>query len=190
MKPLLRGVLLLAVVMIFPDILPAQTDYAIGKGSFTLGGEASLSSYGGDRYGENERLRAVRFNPDVMYFLVSHLAVGGSFSISSSSWGDNSSSTFGIGPAVGVWFGRPNSSLFPFVMANIFFRESQSDRYSYSMTSYQASAGIDLMLAKNIALTTKISYAVESHSSESGDFVTDDNANEFTLGVGFRAFVF
>ncbi len=75
-------------------------------------------------------------------------------------------------------------------MANIFFRETQSDDYAHSVTRYQASAGIDLMLAKNIALATKISYAVESQSSKSGDFEADDNTNEFTLGVGFRAFAF
>ena len=189
MKSQHRGILVFAIVLSIPTVVLAQAEYAIDKGSFTVGGEASLSSYGGERYGDG-RARSIRLAPDVMYFLVPHLAVGGSFSLSSSSRGEYSSTTLGVGPAVGVWFGKPDSRLFPFVLANIFLRENQSDSYSATMTSYQASAGVDLMLAKNIAFTTKLSYAFESHSSEYADNVMDENTNQFVFGVGFRAFAY
>ena len=189
MKSLHRGVLIFAVVMSFPNVALAQAEYAIDMGSFTLGGEASLSSYGGELYGD-ERTRTIRIAPDVMYFVVPHLAVGGALALTSTSRGGSSSTTFGIGPAVGVWFGKPDDRLFPFVLANIILREHQYDVYSSTMTTYQVSAGIDLMLAKNIALMTKLSYLREFYSSEYDENVRNESGNQIVFGVGFRAFAY
>ena len=184
-----RGVLIFAVVMSIPAVVSAQAAYAIDKGSITRGGEASLSSDGDERY-EEGRTTVIRISPDVMYFVVPHLAVGGSLGLSSSSHGGNASTTLSVGPAVGVWFGKPDDRLFPFVTVNLWLAESQSGGYATTRTRYQGSAGVDLMLARNVALTTELSYLLESYSYDYDESAESYSGNQIVFGVGFRAFVF
>lgn len=187
-RPLV-GILAFAQAMSFPVVVSAQAAYAIDKGSFSVGGEASLSSYSDDRQ-EDGRRTYVRLSPDAMYFVARHVAVGGSFGLISSSGGGFSSTTLSVGPAVGVWFGKADSRLFPFVAIDLWLAESQSGGYATTRTRYQGSAGVDLMLAKNVALTTEFSYTLESHTYEVYEHTEEYNGNRIVFGLGFRAFLF
>jgi len=108
--------ILCLAVGLYPVTTQAQ-DYATDKGSFLIGGTASLSSSGSDF--EDGRTTALLLRPSAQYFVIPGLAIGGTVGWAYASFDESSLSTLSVGPRLSYFFGRSEQKIYPFVSASV-----------------------------------------------------------------------
>ena len=190
-----------AVVVSVCPAASAQTGYAIDSGSFIVGGGIRFTSFGGDD--NQERITLVAVNPIVQYFVVPHLALGGAFDVRHVSGSElenrASTSTIGIGPRVGYYFGHSGWRVYPFVAGTVFVSRFIINELSVpqlgtldppdrTIVDLQPSGGAAFMISKNVAITGEVFYRLNFTEFEGESERVD--ANEFGLRFGVAAFVY
>ncbi len=183
-----RLALLAGLLAALPAAAAAQS-YPTDRGSLLLGGGAGFSSSGSSVDGEEQGNRStyLSLSPNVQYFVVPGLAVGGSLSVSRQSNGDASITSYGIGPEVSYYFGKGERSLYPFVSAGVrYFRNNGSDDFSTSSLGYGASTGAVFMFNRSVGLRTSLYYNANQFEVED----TEIDNDQFGVGIGFTAFTF
>ena len=189
------------LLLVLPEATQAQT-YAVDQGSWIVGGNASLTSQGGD---DADRTTSVLLNPSAQFFVLPGLAVGGTLSLSYTSDDLFSITSLGIGSAVSYYFGRGERTVYPFVSASVSISDvslkSDGDAGSSTIdltttgTTFDLSGGVALMVAKNVGLTGEIFY-LQQNIRETGDegsetlFGNGLDIDMFGLRLGIAAFVF
>jgi hypothetical protein len=178
----------------------AQTDYAIDSGSFIVG--CSVSSRASAETMEDRGL-LVSVNPILQYFVAPHLALGGAFDVRHVSGSDlenrAATSTVGIGPRVGYYFGDSGWRVYPFLGGTVFVSRfiihEQSvpqlgtlDPPDRTIVDIQPSGGAAFMIAKNVAITGEVFYRLNFTEFEGESDAVD--SNEFGLRFGVAAFVY
>jgi hypothetical protein len=178
--------LILALSLFMPIRTFAQKAYAVDKGSMLVGGSAGFTSIGGDAIDEDgDRVSVFVINPDLLFFVSPHVALGGAVSVVSVSFGGESNTTFGIGPTVGYYFGNENSKTYPFIKGRFIYTNDADD---FSETDFQFEGGAAFMIAKNVALTGSAFYLIQSFKPEGAD--ESISGNTFGIQFGIEAFVF
>ena len=181
---------------LYPAAAQAQ-DYATDKGSFLIGGAASLSSSGNDF--EGGRSTTLSIAPSAQYFVIPGLAVGGTIGWAYASYEDFSFSTLNVGPRLSYYFGRSAQNIYPFVSAAVGYLRSSSDSGAFDQTAsgtqFDVSGGATFMIARNVGLTGELFYTQRSEETDTdvgllGDITTAFGSDSFGLRFGISAFVF
>ena len=177
MKTLL--LLLLTGFILMPGSAFAQASYPVDRGSFIVAGSAALiSSSVVSLDDDNERTTSVTINPDVKYFVVPNLALGGSAGFFFSSFSGVSNASVLLGPSLSYYFGGPSRKLYPFVSGSVRFDvEEVTDS-----AALLVEGGGAYMVARNVALTGTVFF--------SGRFENLGDQNASGLRFGIKAFVF
>lgn len=181
---------------LYPATTQAQ-GYATDRGSFLIGGTASLSSSGNDF--EDGRTTALLISPSAQYFVIPGLAIGGTVGWAYASFDESSVSSLSVGPRLSYFFGTSAQNIYPFVSASVGYLRSSFDSDAVDRTStgtqFDVSAGAALMIAKNVGLTGELFYTKWSEETDNGtillgDIITALGTDSFGLRFGVSAFVF
>lgn len=167
----------------------AAQDWALGRGSIAVGGSASFTSTGGEVNGNesDDRLTTIALAPSLQFFLTERFSFGGSLSFAYASEGDDSITTWGIGPAATYYFGEHGRSTHPYLGAGVdFSRQSDDSSEDRDRTGFRGAAGLLFLLSEAIGIHAELFY--RSTSSEAGN--VDIDTNTVGLAVGFSAFLF
>jgi hypothetical protein len=189
------GLLAAAGLLVAAAPAAAQSpSHAAGRGSILVGGSGSFSSLKLD--GETNRSTRVTLRPSALYFVVPHVAVGGSL-IFDRLWNDGTHSTaIGVGPSIGYFAGGPEARVLPFVRASGLLQRSTGggDGFPGVTTSnigFTASAGGVFLMSRHVGLSVAAYYSdLSSSTSVEGQGDIDSGANEFGVELGIEAFLF
>lgn len=174
------NLILLVLLLLSPIPLLAQKSYAIDKSSIIIGGSAGFSNTGG---GGDDRFTQITARPDLSFFVVPNLAIGGNAMYSRFSASGFSSTFLGIGPKVAYYFGDLKSKSYPFLSSSFFYGK-QLDFSSH--ISLQFSGGIAFMVAKNVAITGQAFFLLINEIRDG----PDESGNRFGIEIGISTFVF
>jgi outer membrane protein W len=184
----------LALLLILPIAALAQ-NFAVDKGSILIDGSAGFSSSGGDLNEVNgEKSTEIMVNPFIGYFIVPNLGVGLEGIFAKESQGDYSVSAFGVGPRVAYFLGNASSKTFPFLGAGVFLVKGKAETGDPGVTAEETqfnisvSAGITAMVAKNVGITGKVYYTLESNKPKDADEAIKGNIIGVALGIS--SFIF
>lgn len=167
----------------------AQRKFAVDRGVILLDGQISFSNYG-DEDSDN-RTTNITINPMFGYFVIRHLVIGIELLESSTVQGDYSSNDIGVGPMVAFYFGRQKSRVFPFISTSLMMVFGSTDsgnsyyetKYTDSQFDINFAGGVTFMVAKNVGITGKGYFNLNSYKAEPDDEATTGNAFGFSIGV-------
>lgn len=177
---------LLLLLFISTSIL-AQSP--LRKGTYTVGGNISFSSYSED--GNSGSTSFFSFAPNLGYFFADNFYTGLSLQYAhySASSGDFSNSFYGIGPAIRYYFSENN--LKPFMGINYTYSkmtESNSDDEN-SQSDFTISGGINFFITNYFAMEGKISYGFLSRSYSSKEYSNNNKSKLINIGIGANYFI-
>lgn len=155
-----------------------------------MDGTVSVTSQGGELY-ENtagDRVNTVLLNPSVLYFVAPGVALGGELYVENASQGDVSVTTIGVGPTIAYFFGDSDSSVYPFVGANVVYSSLSTDGFDASGFGFGLAGGADFMLTESVAITAQLDYSIENLSVDQANEAFSGNTLRLMLGVA--AFLF
>jgi len=185
----------LAALAATPALATAQD--ATSHGSIIIGGSAGFTSSKSETGNTTSpSTTSIFIRPNVLYFVIDGLAVGGDLSYSHRSSNGQSSASYGVGPAARYFFGSRERMWYPFVGASVGFGHDTSDNASDSDSSlWQVGGGMLFLLSRSVGLTTELFYSTLHRSRDlpvgpgPGTSVDVDD-HTFGLAVGIAAFVF
>jgi len=185
----MRKLLMVFALVALPATASAQ-EYPVDRGSMVLGGSVSWTSSGGDLYenSDGDRLNSLLLNPEVMYFVMPGLAIGGELYVERASQGDFDATTIAVGPQISYYFGGPTSSVYPFLSAMVGYADMSSDAFDASGLAFGFTGGAAFMLSRSVALTAGATYQLQNLSVDQLDESVDSNA--FALQLGVQAFLY
>lgn len=181
-----RFVIAAALVIAASDV--SAQDHALDRGSFQVGGSASVVSSGSD--GNDDRTTTITLDPVVRYFVIPRLALGVDLTFSHTDVGEATFRTLGIGPGATYYFGGPGARVHTYLSGSALltrteldFLDAASDGSGHAL---RGAAGIMTPLSSAVGLTTELFYRDESLE------VDDDSADEnaWGLAIGIAAFIF
>ena len=159
----------------------AQAGFPVQRGSVSLGGTAGLSS---QSTGGDDRITVLALAPSALYFVADGLGIGGTVSYQGVHDGDEWGHFLGLGPRVAYYLGGPESRVYPYAQAGLFYTTSDQDIQSLGG---DVAAGALVMLSRAVGLNAEAYY--ETQSVSFGGF-QDQDRNAFGLRAGITAFVY
>ena len=146
------------------------------KGAWLIGGNFNLNT--------NDNSTSLGINPNAGYFVANNFAVGGKLMLEYDKFGENKSTTFGIGPFARYYFGR--TSVKPFVDGELNFLSQKLKVASTTNTengvNYFLGLGIALFLNQNVALEVLAGYDHTKVKDRDGD-------GGFAMRAGFQVYL-
>ena len=166
--------------------------YAVDKGAVTVGGEISFASAGGDLNEVNgEKATLMLLNPSLGYFFMPNVCIGGELLYASTSQGDSKVTGLGGGPFAAFYIGDEYSRMYPFIGASLMLVSGQTENGEVTLEESQMDikfcVGATMMAAKNVGLTGKVYYLMESYKPEGAD--ESISGNQIGLSMGVSAFL-
>lgn len=182
---------LASVVLLLPILASplAGQSYAVDRGSLRIGGNASFSSTGTSVNGtdEDDRLTQLAIAPQIEFFVVPGLALGGELVLSRLSDGDDSFTAYGLGPAITYFFGSGPRSVWPFIGGSLQFQWASSDGDDDpSIRGYRGEAGALFMASDAVGFDAAFYYQFLERESD----LVDVESDSFGLAIGVSAFIF
>ena len=180
-----RSATLAAILAAVPLAAGAQAP-ALEKGSYALGGSAGFNI---ESSGSGDNALTIAAIPRVEYFLVDGLALGGHVGVSRFARGDDSSTSFHLGPIVSYYFvqdGRAHPfvrALASYVHSNFSFSVGDGSSDSLALTG---AVGLLYMLSDAVGVDAQL--FVRRRSLESS-FGAEAEATQGGMEIGFSAFV-
>lgn len=189
------GLLTLAGLLLATMPAAAQeASYAAGRGSVLVGGSGSFSSMKVD--GRDDRITRVTLRPSALFFVVPHVAVGGSL-VFDRLWNiGTDATTVGIGPSIGYFAGGPEARVLPFARASALLQRSTGGAdvgpdYTTNNLGFSISAGGVFLLSRHVGLSAAAYFSdLSSSTSSDGQEDVESGANEFGIELGIEAFLF
>lgn len=186
---------LLFVALLFGSISLNAQNFAT-KGTLEFGGSVGFSSTTFVNNGESSEnsLSAFSIEPYIGYFIINSFELGIIPTFSTSSYGDNSETDFGIYFAPS-WNFDLKSNVYPFVEGRIGYNtasyddgNSETDESSYSGLAWGLRGGIKLQVGNSALVNLSLSYDQMTLNPE--DWEGDRNgANNFGVNAGFTIFI-
>lgn len=170
----------LAFSLCLTAALQAQ-EHATDRGSYILGGAAGFTSH---RIGDT-RSSYLYLNPNVQYFVRPGFAIGGTASLSRSSYKDESITAYGAGPQVSYYPGSQDQELRPYVSARAVI--SDMSRADHGIATYGGNVGLLYLITRSVGLDASLFY---NRTSDLGGRGPRGGADVLGLAVGFSAFAF
>ena len=96
----------LCLVVLLLPVIAYAAEFEVDKGAVAIGGSATFASFGGDLYkdAEDNTITYFSIEPEVLYFVIPGLGIGGTIGFESWSQGDISDTELGLGPVVQYYF--------------------------------------------------------------------------------------
>ncbi len=179
----------LALFILFSVSFVVQSAFAespTDRGSYILSGSAGYSH---DEYDEGDTVNSYHLSPRVLYFITNNVAVGGSLRYSRSESDSVDSTSYGIEPSARVYWGGTQVNPFLSLTYEYMFTKHDYDNFDDDEITYNAfeiGAGVDLFIAKNVAIEPFAAYRFADYDSDRWD----DNSHSLFLGIGITAFIF
>lgn len=183
----MKKVMLVLSLVFISNIILAQS--AISKGSFTVGGNISLSSQSFENNSNN--ITVLSFNPKVGYFFFDNFYTAISVNYFSQSMGDFSNKQFGIGPSFRYYFDL--DKIKPFVGLSYLYNEFTSSNFDYKNSTREIvlTGGMNIFVTNNFALETSINYSFIKYNLPSGFYLNDSGkSNLFQIAIGVNYFIY
>jgi hypothetical protein len=179
--------------VIAPGLAHAQ-GYAVDKGSVNVGGTASFTSSKATTADVAQpRLTTLGLAPHLLFFLAPGIAVGGEASLGRTSSDGNSTTQYGLGPAIEYYFGHEERNWYPFVGASVRFSHVSGDgQLGSDFRDLRASAGLLFLLSPSVGVNSEL-YLSRTHTTFESPATLeelDSNTTAFGLAIGISAFVF
>lgn len=175
---------LVATVLFTAVLLPAAgaaQPAALSGGSVLLSGQASFDV---ERTSDSdESVTTFLLLPSVQYFVSPGLAVGGALQLAHFSFGGDSSTSYGIGPAISYYFVQ-GRDLHPFVRLSGQIARSTSDEASDTDVGVRGAAGVLFLLTESVGVDTALYYDRVEYGGD------DYHVTNVGVAVGVSAFVF
>ena len=177
------------LLFIFSNNVNAESP--IDKGVYSLSGSISFSQLKID--GEEEEINTFTLYPELVYFVFPNFAIGSSILYSRSTWGDLTSTAYGIGPIARYYLGK--EKIYPFILLEYLFIKSEMEGGSvpvkYDRNDITLGFGIDYFLSKNVALEPIFRYVLRKidYDTTSTSY-TDSDEQEILIGIGINVFIF
>lgn len=180
------------LAMLLPACLLGQS-YAVDRGVIMADGVVSFSSAGGDLYenSDGDKQTAFLLNPTVGYFCMPNLVGGLELLFASNTQGDHKTTATGLGPKLAYYIGDSSSDLFPFIGASLMWVKGKHENsldWEETKMNIHLSAGATKMIAKNVGITAKVVYSMDSYKPEDADEAV--KGNKITIGIGISTFIF
>lgn len=191
--------LIIALLLLVPSLILAQNP--VGKGTYTIGGTISFSRTSESGFielkndGFESKLKRSNSNdiftiaPKMGYFFIDNVYTGMSLQYTYQSGDNNSSSTYGIGPAVRYYFNISQVKPFLGLEYTYQFSSFENDTDEDTQKSFTISGGIDYFITNYFALEASLNYSMSDYKSENSDFSTDFETKTFVLGIGAMYFI-
>ena len=122
--------------------------YATGRGSLIVGGTAGLTTFRDQE--PSVRNYSLHFSPRFQYFVSPGLGLGASVGLFHMRQGEDSSSSWGLGPEISYFFGEGERTLLPYVSA--------LGSFSGGEVNLGGAAGAIYMLTSSVGLDTSLFY--------------------------------
>jgi hypothetical protein len=185
-----------AVLLAFaiaPGLLQAQ-GYAVDKGSVNVGGTASFVSSKADVADVSQpRITTLSLAPHLLFFVAPGLAVGGEAMFGRVSSDGNSTTQYGIGPAINYYFGHEDRNWYPFVGASARVSHLNGNgNLGSDFRDLRASAGLLFLLSRSVGINSEF-YLSRTHTTFESPVTLeelDSNTSAFGLAIGISAFIF
>jgi hypothetical protein len=163
----------------------AQTP-ALARGSILLDGSAgfTVTDAGGD-----DNFTTFSLAPSALFFLSDGLALGGSVNLTISSVGDNTSTSYGIGPALSYYFVQ-DGSMHPFVEGSVRYARSSTEvagqDLDFDEFGFRLGAGLLFLLSDAVGVDAGLFF----DRTEGDNGLLEQTLTTFGLAIGVSAFVF
>ena len=199
---------LVAFALLLPVAAQAQS-YPVDRGSWIVGGGASLTSQGSDD--DEDRTTSASISPRAQYFALPGLALGTSVSLGYTSRENSSTTHIGVGPTVSYYFGRDARTIYPFVSAGFSISQITAEfdapepdfelppdilpsldfEETTTSTTWDLSGGVVVMIAKNVGLTGSAFYQKINIDNDDNDPIFRNlDTDVFGLRFGVQVFAF
>jgi hypothetical protein len=168
----MKQIYVFALVMFFAFGAMAQTE----RGNWLIGGGFNINTVSNST--------TIGLNPTAGYFVVNNFAVGATVMLEYDKFGENKSTTFGIGPLARYYFGKSNAR--PFLNGELNFL-SQKFKFptgtnTENGVNYFLAAGLALFLNENVALEGLAGYNHTKIKNIEGD-------GGFGMRIGFQVYL-
>ncbi len=184
------NVLFICGLMMLTQITLAQTS----QGNLMLGGTGNigLQDIGNDNGGGSTF--GISIAPNVGYFVIDNLAVGGSLGLGFASNDAGNVSVFSFIPFARYYFNITDSKIKPFATAGAGYSRTKSnpDVGTESTASgfvFFIGPGATYFLNENVGIDAILQFTRNSITSEFGGFETDINSSDLSLQIGFQIFL-
>lgn len=151
----------------------AQTE----QGSWLVGGNFNLNTVSNST--------TIGFNPTAGYFVIDNLAVGATVGLTYSKFGENKSTSFGIGPFSRYYFGKQN--IRPFLNGELNFI---SEKFKFP-SGTNTENGVNYFLGLGVAAFLNRNVAIEGLAGYNHTKIDDagDGDGGFALRIGFQIYL-
>lgn len=161
------------------------------KGSILVSGAASISRSEVDVSDVETEVTRFSLNPNLLFFVIPQLAVGGEFSYSRSSVDDNDSSAWSLGPAARLFFSDVRSTALPYVGAGFAFGSADNGSNNDSgLFAVSGVAGVAWMVSRQVGITSEVFLQRSTIDIPQGSTEIKQKQLDYGLRFGFAAFVF
>lgn len=155
------------------------------SGDLYESGSDKLSVIGVNVMGVHPELTFTTIRPEVCYFFIDGLAIGGSLTYGQFKQGGSKYTVWGMGPVLYYYF-KATDTIYPYATAGITFSSIKKD--SNDPLTFQRiplGAGALVMLGNNIGIYGQIIYSIDQIKEGSSDKV---EGKIFDLRLGFKAY--
>lgn len=164
-------------------------------GSFGADFETNKSKYDGNTY-TNAKYVNLSFDPQVGYFVINNLALGGGIGVSTSSYKDDDSNDktvtheFTLQPMVryyldpGIFF--QGKVMFGGAKDKV-TDDGGTDEYNYAVNGWSLSAGYAFFLNNTVAIEPQLGYGAKGYRNKDTDVKSVDSG--LFLRVGFQIYL-
>lgn len=168
----MKKFLLLPILLLSFQLLHAQTD----KGDWMVGGMLGFNTA--------KNSATVSFDPQVGYFFLKNLVMGGQFNLDYSEQGSIHITDFGIGPFVRYYFGETKAR--PFFAGDMDFITNRVKTNTTTINSqafgYFLGGGASFFINDNVAVDGVLGYRHTKYKNE-------DGRGGLNFRVGFQVFL-
>lgn len=181
----MKNLLVLSTLLFISSIVFAQSP--LNKGTYTVGGNISFSSYSQKNNSDNQNFLTVE--PKLGYFFIDDFYTGTSLLLSYYSSGSYSSTTYGLGPIIRYYFDVENLKPFLGLEYVYSFMSNGDDSEKNTQTSFTMNAGIDYFITNYFALEGSINYSFINHDFTDGTGSSQLSSKLLNIGVGANYFI-
>jgi hypothetical protein len=195
----MRFVTLLVAGALIGTPLAAQSSPTgpIDRGSMLVAGSVFLSHTDGDG-GTSSSATTFNVQPNVLYFVVPRVAVGGQAGFGYTTFDGGHASQWNVGPAARIFFGAVTARVLPFVGASIQRGRSASTtdqpiaaRSESTFWGVEGVGGATFMFSRQVGLAAEAFVRHDANTFERTQLPeTKSDRNQYGFRVGIAAFAF
>ncbi len=169
------------------SLVYGQRSAATDRDAMLVSGMVSFSTQGGDLYEQDDdRFTTLTITPGLLYFIAPGIGLGIDYSYTRISERGTTSSSWGAGPKMGIFFDS-GASFIPFVSGGVNYLSIDPGDVSESGLRMKVSGG---MLIRNghLAVSVEAGFVYDRFKFEGASSAT--TGNTILIGVGFAGFLY